>query len=127
MSTYTVKKMPGEPIVMITSSENFNPTKDVGEAVQVVNRLLDQLNEPVTFIQDLSAMKVNWDDIMVGANATSRGSEAPFHHRNIGEIISVTQDPVMKQVLASMESGAFNVRILLFDTLDQALAHARKR
>ncbi|MBN1681871.1 MAG: hypothetical protein JW966_16450 [Anaerolineae bacterium] len=127
MPTYTVEKLPGEPIVMITAHEDYDPSEDAKEAVLVVNTILDELDESVTFIQDLTLMKVDLDDIMVGADTTGRGDEATFHHPNIREIISVTQDPIMRNVFEGMGSSAYgNVRMLVVDTLDEALAYARQ-
>lgn len=73
-------------------------------------------------------MKVDWDDILIAADATGRGEQATFHHRNIREVISVTQDPIMRKVLEGMDSKVYgNVNILILDTLAEALAHVRKR
>ncbi|MBN1427059.1 MAG: hypothetical protein JXB07_01660 [Anaerolineae bacterium] len=128
MSTYTIKKLPDAPVVVITVTEDYDPSKDVMEAVEEVNRLLDTLDEQIFFIQDLTNIKVDFEDIMVAADSTGRGSEAPFHHVNIREIITVTANPLLRQVFGGMDSEVYgNVRTIVVDTLEEAMAYARSK
>lgn len=128
MPPYTIEKLSGEPIVIITTREGYDPSHHVGEAAEKVNELLDKLDNAVVFIQDLSSIKVDMDDIMVAADTTGRGSQAPFHHVNIRQLITVTQDPILKQSFAGMAGDMYgNLKMVIFDTLDEALDYARHK
>ncbi|MBN2304760.1 MAG: hypothetical protein JXQ72_09805 [Anaerolineae bacterium] len=128
MATYTVQKLPDESIVIITTHEGYDPSQHVTEAAKAVNRVLDKVSGPVVFIQDLTSVKTDMDDIMVAADTTGRGDAAPFHHANIGEIITVTQDPILRRVFEGMQTDTYgNIKMVILDTLDEALAYARQR
>jgi hypothetical protein len=127
MTKYTIEKLPGEPVIVMTVHEDFDPSEQVGEGAKAVNRILDESGGPVFFIQDLTRMKVDFEDIMVGASAVGRGDATPFHHPNIREIIAVTQDPAIRMVIEGMATDVYGiVHMVIFDTLGEAIDYVHK-
>ena len=119
---YTIEKMPNEPVIVMKVHEDYNPPQHMGEGAKALNRILDKSGGPVFFIQDLTRMKVDFEDIVVGAATIGRGNTAPFHHPNIRENIAVTQDPIIRMAIEGMATDVYgNVHVIIFDTLDEAM------
>ena len=128
MTKYTIEKLPNEPVIVMKAHEDYDPSEHAGEGAKALNRILDELDGPVFFIQDLTRMKVDFEDILVGASTIGRGDAAPFHHSNIREIIAVTQDPTIRMVIEGMATDVYgNVHTIILDTLGEALDYVHKR
>ncbi len=126
MSTYTIEKLPGEPILLFTAHRDYDVSVDIVKAAAEVNQLLDELGEPVFFVQDLMAVVIDVDDMLVGSNTAGGSETATFRHPNIREVVAATQDQMLRMALEGMANETYgNVRVSLFDNIDDAMAYVR--
>jgi hypothetical protein len=128
MWSSTPKKLPDEPIVVVTVQQEDNDITDEEVAQSIKDRIafLDSLDEPVFYISDFSSIKIDLAGTILGSNLAARGENPIFHHQNIREIIYVTQSVLSKLAARGMDSEAFgSLKINVFGTVEEALAYAR--
>lgn len=126
MATATIKKLPDEPIVIVTLSGSSAELIDSEQLRVELRSTLNAASEPVFLITDLSDSQISFDEILRGSSGAYRGDNPTFKHPNIRQIIEVTNDPTLELVAEGLDSDLFgNVKIRLFKTLKEALAYAR--
>jgi hypothetical protein len=128
MSEFTVEKLPDEPIVLVwlSSSKRLETTDDFEKNRRLFNDLLDSLEEPIYFIYDLSDVKFELSDVVVGANRGAGSPAGSLRHPNVKEVIAVTKSKLINLAARGLKSAVFgNVPVSIFETRDEALAYAR--
>jgi hypothetical protein len=126
MSTATFNKLPDEPILILTLSGSSTDLSDPEQSHNQLHSFLDSISEPVFLILDMSNAQLGLDDLMRGASDAFRGDNPTFKHPNIREVLQVSDDPTLELAAEGMNSAVFgNIKIRLFETLEDALAYAR--
>lgn len=124
--SYSIEKLPDEPILIVTLHKEFAFSRDSVAANMEAKAVLDQSKEPLYYVADTSAVRFNMDETVEGSNFASRGETAIFQHPNIKQVLLVVGDIMQEMTAAGMRSEAFgSVNILTFASREDALAHAR--
>jgi hypothetical protein len=127
MPTSVTKKLPDEPILIVTLSGYI--TEWVRSALVGVEMtaILDASSEPLFLILDMSAVEQCYEDIVIGATKAAHGKKPLLKHPNIREILEVTTNSLYETVAESLDNPIFgNIKIRLFQTREDALAYARQ-
>lgn len=129
MTKYRIDERDGDPVVIATIFEDFNPTEDVQDLARDLNTTFDGLGTPAYLVLDRSqAAPVNMDDVQVGSNVMARQSGMNFHHPNMIEVIVVTTDVVIRQAFAGMQSEVYGrVKMHLVEAIDEAFAYIQEK
>lgn len=126
MSTATIDKLPGEPIVILTLSGSSSELKDREQERAKFVSIIETVSEPVFLILDMSDADLSFDEIAEGASGAYRGDNPLFKLLNIRQILQVSTDPALELAAKGMNTEIFgNVEVKQFETLDEALVHAR--
>ena len=126
--SYSVEKLPGEPIVVSTMLDDFSVADHLPGMIDELSALFDSQPEPVYYISDVGHLSLNLEDILFGSTATARGQNPVLHHPNIKRTILVTSSKMIKLAVKGMNSEVFgNIRIDLFETVDEAFAYVREQ
>lgn len=126
---YTIDKLPDEPVLVFNQDPVFDPNQSVPQTVADVAAALDAQPGPVFMIYNIGAMSIELDDLIQAASRAGRGaqgSSAVLHHPNVRENVYVVSHPVVRMAVKGLESATFGrARVILFATLDEALAYCR--
>lgn len=127
MLSYSVTKLDHEPILVIILLEEWNLREHMPGFLAAWKQALEQAKEPLYCIIDVHMPPLpGLEDIIWGANQGARGVNPVINHPNIREIVVVSTNPVLNLAAKGLRSNAFgNARVSLYNTLEEALAHAR--
>jgi hypothetical protein len=127
MKTFTVERLPDEPIIYSWVSESWT-TDELSSYVEEVIALLDAVGGPVIYISDAREANLNVQDIIIGASTIARGTNTLLHHPNLKECVQVSASKLLQLAAKGMDSDIFgNVKVKICETYDEALAYARAR
>jgi hypothetical protein len=120
------KKLPDEPIVIVTLPTDYNLAVELPKIMPVYMNFLNSATTPVFWIVDARNSPLGVEEIVRGAELVARGEHPLYHHPNIRKVIYVTSNKIMKLAVAGMENEIFgNLTIKVFDDLDEALKFVR--
>ncbi len=122
--SYSIKKLPAEPIVILTANADAASQSDLETVYEQLKTILDQSTEALTIIQDVQQLpNADLDAIMRSASAS-----VDFHkHPHMGTSIMVTTSTIYKMAAQGLDSNFFaNQKVMIFDSMEAALAYARK-
>lgn len=135
---YHVELLPDEPILLLICTKEYSLVDDWPQVDQQCRALMDNTNEPLYLITDLTEASLSLDDLVLGTNAGARGhkigtkgqaGEVPaFKHPNLQGLIFVSPKKLVKLAIKGMDSLMFgNIQAATFETLEEALAYTRDR
>ena len=127
MATYTVQKLPDEPIVIFANGADFQIKTELIPAIIEIKSLLDCQSTPVYLVNDLTdAPAPSPNEIMNAATHLAIGADALYQHPKIKCIIAITPFDVIRMAYGEMlRSLIHNRDIQIFRTLAEGLAYAR--
>jgi hypothetical protein len=127
VSTYTVKKLPGEPIIYCWMSETWKAS-ELPAVFEQVAVILDVSSEPLILITSAQNIDLTLDDMIATASFAAGGSDSLLHHPKLQEFIFVTTVRKLQLAAKTLDSDAFgNVPVKIFDSEDEAFVYARAR
>lgn len=125
--TSTYKKLPNEPIVIVTLPANYNLIAELPVVMPKYLQELESFQEPVFWIVDAREAPFTVEDIVTGAELVSKGQHPLYKHPKIRQVIYITTSLMAKLAAEGMGSEQFGkIAIKLFDNLDLALEFARE-
>ncbi len=127
MKSYTLEKLPGEPIILGITNGTWEAEVDIPMWAEELYRILDSLDGLAFYIGDLRRGRP-WtlDEAIRTASAVARGNKPVFHHPNVKEALIVTKDTLVNLGAKGLQSDIFgNVRIKVFGTIEAAFEYAR--
>ena len=127
MGHFTVEVLPNEPVVLITLHADFVIEADQDQAIAAVRAVLDTLDEPVFYLNDIQALApAELDDVLTAAALVTQGDETIYRHPKIRANILISPNRLVKFAAQGLDAEPFGfVTLLVFDTLDEALAYTR--
>lgn len=127
MDTYTLDKLPGEPIVLSVVTEDWQ-LADLPGVIDGYLRLLEASDMPLFFISDLTNIHVSLDDVIQTVSLATRGPMPVLHHPMSKALLVVTQSKMLELSALGMRSRVFGggIKAYVFKTRDEALAFARE-
>ena len=127
MSHYLIEKLPGEPIVVGTTFDSWEPIADIPVWAEDAYNFLDTMTEPVTYVANLIPSG-SWsiDELVRAASGVARGAKPILHHPKLKETLIVTEQRLVTMSALGLQSNVFgNVRVKAFTSLEEALTYAR--
>lgn len=126
MSAATVKKLPDEPIVIVSVSGSVADLSDSERDHAQMSSVLNAVSKPVFFIFDMSSAQIDVDNVLLGSRDAYFGAGATLKHPNIREVLLVSNNPLLELASKGLDSELFgNIKVQRFQTLDEALGYAR--
>lgn len=125
---YDVKKLPDLPVVLGIWYEGFKFVNDGADYALAANAVLDEQSEPVFYIIDLSDLKtISVEGVTETANSGAQNMKSSYRHPMRKEMILVSQEKIVKMAVTGARTATFgNLKVKLFDTLDEALAYVKE-
>jgi hypothetical protein len=126
--SYTLEKLPGEPILLNVLSETYDIGRDASASTEQLLDLLDTMDTPTFLIVDVRKLRLSFGDMVGGLGFLTRGEAATFRHPNIREVVAVTTSDLLGMGAKALEQMQYGgLRSSVFETLDEALAYVRDR
>ncbi len=125
MSTFTLEKLPDQPVIIWTTIDGWDWVRDMPEASRRVAEILDAQHEPVFWISDIRKASMSLDDAIFTANYLAKDTR--FHqHACLKEILIVTANKFINLASRGLRSTSFgSLPVRVFDSFEDALAYAR--
>ena len=124
--SYTIEKLPGEPIIIVTTHPDFDAEAEYPLVRKEVAELLSRQPAPVFYIMDYTHLSAGLDEIMIVASGRTRQPDANLRHPNVWQAIVVTNQDILRMAARGVSGEVFGgFDVPTFDTLDEALAYAR--
>lgn len=128
METYTITKLPDEPIVIFSVTPNHNIATEGQQAIGNVIQVVADQSDPVSLVCDLTDLNVNLSELTIGAALVAFGESPLFHHANIKAVFMVSQDAAVQLASKNLAADVYgNLHVAVVDTLDEALAYVRTK
>lgn len=125
--TSTYKKLPNEPIVIVTLPANYNLVAELPVVMPKYLQELETFQEPVFWIVDAREAPFSVEDIITGAELVAKGQHPLYKHPKIRQVIYITTSLMLKLAAEGMGSDQFGkIAIKLFDDLELGLKFARE-
>lgn len=125
--SYTIESLPGEAIVLIRIDPSDHSPESAQKFAQELTTLLDAQTTPVYLINIMPAgYSFDMTDLLEGTRLIRAQTEV-YRHANVAGLVAVTRDETLKAAYQGLSHEAFGgLYVTACDTLDEALAHARK-
>jgi hypothetical protein len=124
--SYTIQKLPDEPIVVAISHADFSGAEGA-DMMDELYATLDAQTEHVYLVSDMSAVNLSVDDMLQGASLVTRGQKPVLLHPNITETIIVATSAFIRLATKGLASPIFGSQhIQVIENLDAALAYCRE-
>ncbi|MBN1311552.1 MAG: hypothetical protein JXB30_09045 [Anaerolineae bacterium] len=125
---YKIEVVPNEPILMVDLYKHYSFTVDDPVATGECWKILDESDEPMFMIMDVTDLAISLDDLVQAANRDTHGEQPIYHHPKLQELLVVTRSKMIQIAVRGITSVAFgNVNAKAFGTVDEALAYARSQ
>jgi len=120
---FDIKKIPDAPVVIGSWYEGFKFVEQGAQYDQEANAILDEQQDPVFYVIDMSQLTtISIDGIVEVARTGARVPTAAHRHPMNRETIIVSNKRIIKLAVKGMASAAFGyMNIRLFETLEEAL------
>lgn len=111
------------PVLLNTLEPNYNLGRDWPDGVREMRHILDIHPEPLFIVDDIRAVKLSLDDLIVAASLVGRG-ETPLHrHPNALGTYFISDSKTVEMAAAGLNSPVFdNMKAKVFHTVEEALA-----
>ena len=126
--SFSLVMLPGEPIVIITLTPEFDVAHDTPQVVTAFHEAMNATAEDVALIADFRAAKgqLSLENVVKGANLATKGGAGLFTHPQVARVIFVASSAIMKMAARGLSSAAFGrVNAQAASTVDEALMMAR--
>lgn len=125
---YTIQRLLGEPIILGKAFAAWNTAADMPAFTEHLLRLLDEGDDPVFWIADMSDWRPDVMELIITAHEMARSTTALTRHPKIREVIAISQLPGVELAAKGLNSEAFRfTRVHVFRTVDEALDYARRQ
>jgi hypothetical protein len=125
--TYTLDKLPGEPIVLSVVKEGWQ-LSDLPDVIDGYLKMLEATDVPLFFISDMTDLHISLDGVIQAVDLASRGAAPVLHHPMSKALLVVTQSRMLELSTLGLRSKVFGggVRAYVFKAQGEALAFARE-
>ena len=123
--TFDVKKYPGLPAVLGSWHEGFKFVENGADYAAAANAILDEQTSPVFYIIDMSGLQtITVDGVTEVANSGAKNLKSSYRHPMNREMILISKANIVKLAVKGASTATFgNLKVKLFETLDEALAY----
>jgi hypothetical protein len=127
LGNYSVEKLPDEPIVISTAFPEWRAMTEWDPFFNDFIACIDACTEPVYYIGNLTEYRPDVQDVIIAANNATRSAKSILFHPNVKQFLLVTKMKLVEMAGNGLRSSTFgSVNIVIFSSLEEALAHARR-
>jgi hypothetical protein len=120
---YHFELITDRPVLLNTLGPPFNGDLMADMAAETIV-WLERLDHRVYYLINTGQIALGLSDVMQGAYAAARGPNPPLHHPKVIETILITNDPMLKMAMKSLDSVVFGfLNVRPSSSLDEALAY----
>jgi hypothetical protein len=124
---FDIEKVPDLPVLKISLHPTYRAREDQKAATVAVNEIMDHVDEKVFLLYDMSDLKVDWGDMIMGM-ADARDAYKNGGHRNYRETVIVVRNTMLKLGLKALGQQQYGgMQITVFETVDEALAYVQSK
>jgi hypothetical protein len=124
---YTLRKLPGEPIILVTFIEPFIWHSEIPEVAKELIGMLESQTKPVYVICDFANAAASISDIAFTADFVLRMGNRILGHPNVIELLPVQASGLMEMAGTDMSLDMYdNVPPEVMETIEQALRFLRE-
>ncbi|GAB4475657.1 MAG: hypothetical protein Kow00124_16910 [Anaerolineae bacterium] len=123
--SYLIEQVAGEPIVIVTFEEGFDAATQTGDLIRDVAETLAHTSGPVYTIFEASKVKITFSKLAAGMADATRLLPSRGLPPRIQGLVVCRDDLIRLGARAINHSQGSGSEVLVFDTLDEALTHAR--
>lgn len=124
---YILERLTDMPALMLSYEEGFVFADEMEALNNKIFDLLEAEASPIYLIIDSENLKLSFNDIMAGIQQATRSSKPSFNHKNVKQLIVITQSRTFSAVVKGLNTVSFgNVNATVFESLDAALSHVRE-
>ena len=117
--------IPEHNVCIFTFREGWDTPEGVEARANDVQRILQEAEEPVFLIMDLSGVSMSLEGVIRSSNRLARGPGAPFHHPMCKGIALVTTEAIARLVARGLQTETFgNLRVCVYSTVEEAMQYA---
>jgi len=125
--SYTIQRLPGEPIIINTLAADFNVSRDALPSLQETFTLVEEIGGPVYSIMDVRQLSISFSDLVLGMGMLTRGEMALFTDPRL-RLIAVGASGLAAMGAKALSQAQYgNLSVHLCDTVDEAIAYAREQ
>jgi hypothetical protein len=124
---YTIQQVGNEPIIVVKTTNPFNPEKEVPEQNEKIGKLVQRMTPPVFLIADLSELQISFSDLVLSLAEVKRSEDGAFNNKNLITLTVGSEEMVKLSVQAAKQKQYGETNIQIFASVDEAIAHARKQ
>ena len=123
---FEIAKVGNEPIIVETMHTDFSLKNDLPVSIDQLQVMLDEVNEPHTFIIDATEARLTFGDAIAGMASVTRGNTAVFKHPNLRQLLVVTTSNLVELTTRAFGQEQYGgVKSEAFGSLDEAIDYAR--
>jgi len=128
MMSYTIEKMPDEPIIFVKTGADFSVSAEIDPLNTELIALFDAAAEPLYYIVDVREISLSVTDAIYAATAVARTDNAVFRHPNLAHAIIVTESSLAKMSARGLDSEVFgHLKVTVVQTPEEAFAYVRSQ
>lgn len=121
----SVKKLPGEPIVIVTYTMPFKGKDDVNAANAGVADLITRVEGDLYRIADLSTVTIEWNELIRALQEATHRKEGTLRDSRVHSIFVGEDQGVVMAVNSLKQQQYGGIDAKWFATLNEALEYAR--
>ena len=124
--SYKFERIPGEPVVVGTLFNPYDPGPDVEGIAQELNKVLNETTGTMYYVADMSGLNVSFSELTVGLAQAFRTPGSPYANPRL-KTFPVGSAAMIKFGVeaASQQSNYGKQQIQLYASREEALAAAR--
>jgi len=123
--SYTIYPHTDLPAIICVLGAEFNLKADMDNVLQELHALLDQVGQPVYYINDISGAKMNFSDLVVGMGAAATAGGV-LRHPNLYELIMLSASDVIRLGVTALGQSQYGgIKARFAKSLDEALTFVR--
>ena len=120
-----VTRLPGEPIVIVELHSTDTPESEIREVAQAIAALIKGEKGPIYRINDFTHVQIPLTTMIMGLGREMHGTPGSLSDPRIKPIFVSTSKIVALGIRSAYRGRYGRLDILLFATLEDALAHIR--
>ena len=126
--SYDVKEFKGEPIVLVTMNEDFDPAHDTADSIERLTPFFDAQTAPIFYAVDIRSIRFDFGDVVSMMGMATKGNATFLRHPNIRELVIITSSEMITlgaKALGQSQYGGLNVSV--FGSPEEAFGYMREQ
>src|SRR5688572_32123927 len=102
--SYKLEMLEDLPVLFVSFEEAANLGEFMTELSNKAFDIFESLNSPVYYIVDMRNAKIDFNDILIGVQQSTKGSRALLLHPNLKQLVIITQSKAIATVVKGLNT-----------------------